>query len=203
MLQSSPDIVRRMLCEEGELKLANLVTLSRALLIAPILALLLLEHATPALALYIVAVGTDAADGWLARRTARSSEFGAQLDALVDNGFALAILAFLALAQPQAAAERSVSLAVLFGAPLAYLALSYALYRRLWMFHFWSAKAGALLLFWLWPLLAVTGRDEWIPLAASVVAGSRFEQLVYLARGGSDLNAPHAWSATTRERVYR
>ena len=66
--------------EHGELKLANLVTLSRAVLIVPIIALLLAGLRIPALALYVLAALTDAVDGWIARRSGRASSFGAQLD---------------------------------------------------------------------------------------------------------------------------
>ena len=59
------------------------------------------------------------------------------------------------------------------------------------MFHFWSAKAGAALLFCLWPLVALVGGEAWIPIAAALVGASRIEQLVFILRGGLDLNAAH------------
>ena len=64
--------------EDGDVKWANLVTLSRAALIAPIIALLLAGLRTPALALYILAALTDAVDGWIARRTGRNLSYLAQ-----------------------------------------------------------------------------------------------------------------------------
>ena len=90
--------MRAFVMEDGRLKLANLVTLSRGLLIVPVLALLLLGHPRWALAVYLVACATDLVDGWLARRMGQASAFGAQLDAGVDNVFSVAILAFLVLA---------------------------------------------------------------------------------------------------------
>ena len=71
--------------EGGRLKLANLVTLSRAVLVAPVLILLLLGHPRWALAVYLAACATDILDGWLARRMGQASAFGAQLDAGVDQ----------------------------------------------------------------------------------------------------------------------
>ncbi len=191
MTAPTDTIWRRVLAEDGGMKLANLVTLSRGVLIVPIFLLLGLEHGLAALALYILAASTDLIDGWLARRSGRASEFGAQLDAAVDNLFSLAILGFLLLAFPGLASRHGVALAVLFGAPLAYLALSWLLRRQFMMFHFWSAKAGAVLLFCLWPLVAVTGWEGWIPLAAALVALSRLEQILFILRGGRDLDAPH------------
>lgn len=184
-------VLDRVLTEGGGWKLANLVTLSRAVLIAPILALLLAGWRWPALALYGVAAATDLVDGWLARRSGRASAFGAQLDAVVDNLFSIAILAFLVLDRPRLTARHPLALAILFAGPLAYLAISWLLSRRVLMFHFWSAKAGAVLLFSLWPLVAVSGWEGWIPLAAAVVGLSRLEQVLFILRGGRTLDAPH------------
>lgn len=177
--------------EGGELKWANVVTLARGLLVLPILALLLAGRPGWALGFYVVAALTDAVDGWIARASDRASRFGAQLDATVDNVFSLAILAFLLMAYPGMASRHGLALAVLFGGPVAYLVLSWALRRRLMMFHFWSAKAGALLLFCLWPAIALTGREDLVVLAAVLVGFSRLEQIVYMLRGGQNLEAPH------------
>ena len=188
----------RVFAEDGRLKLANLVTLSRGVLILPILALLLMGQATAALALYLIAAATDLVDGWLARRTGQASSFGAQLDAVVDNLFSLAILAFLALAYPGLLARHPIALAALFAGPVAYLAVSWLLSRRVLMFHFWSAKAGAFLLFCLWPLMAVTGWEGWVIVAAVLVGGSRLEQVGFILRGGRELDATHGLARIDR-----
>ena len=118
----------RTIMDEGEgLKLANLVTLSRGLLIVPIFALLLAGQPIAALVVYVLAASTDLVDGWLARREGRSSDYGAQLDAIVDNVFSLAILGFLLLAYPGLVQRHSLALIVLFGGPIAYLAVSWLL----------------------------------------------------------------------------
>jgi phosphatidylglycerophosphate synthase len=179
--------------EGGRLKLANLVTLSRALLIGPILVLLVLGHPRWALAVYLAACATDLIDGWLARRMGQASSFGAQLDAGVDNVFSVAILLFLILAVPGAVHHHLLSLAVLFGVPLLYLPVSRLLAGQVMMFHFWSAKAGAFLLFVLWPLIALTGWAWWIPATAAVVGASRLEQIVFMLRRGNNLDAPHGF----------
>lgn len=177
--------------EQGRFKPANAVTLARGALIAPIFALLWLGRPTAALALYILAALTDLLDGWLARRFHQSSEFGAQLDAVVDNLFSLAILGFLTLAYPGLAARQWIAEAVLFGGPVVYLGVSWLMTRRLMMFHVWSAKAGAFLLFSLWPAIALTGWTGWLWLSAAVVGLSRLEQVILIARGGRDLEAAH------------
>jgi phosphatidylglycerophosphate synthase len=179
--------------ERGAFKPANAVTLSRGLLIAPIFALLGLGQPTAALALYILAALTDLIDGWLARRFGQSSAFGAQLDAVVDNLFSVAILGFLALAYPGLIARQWLAAAILFGGPILYLGVSWLMTRRLMMFHVWSAKVGAFLLFCLWPAIAVTGWTGWLWLSALVVGASRLEQVILIARGGRDLNAGHGF----------
>lgn len=184
--------------EGGQLKLANLVTLSRGLAVAPIVLLLMAGLKGWALALYLAAAATDLLDGWLARREGRASAFGAQLDAAVDNVFSLGILGFLILAYPGLAARQGFALMALFGAPVVYLALSWLMTRRLMMFHFWSAKAGAFLLFVLWPLIAFTGWEGWVAVAALVVAASRLEQVAFMLRGGVDLDAPHGLARVSR-----
>ncbi len=182
-----------LLWERGSFKAANLVTLSRGVLILPILYLLLIGRTTTALVVYAVAISTDVVDGWLARMTRQASDLGAQLDAAVDNLFSLAILAMLLCAIPGLAERSGVALIVLFGAPLLYLCISWLISRRLMMFHFRSAKLGGVLLSLLWPLIAITGWEGWIVITAAAVGLSRLEQTIYLLRGGSDLNAPHGF----------
>jgi len=184
--------------ERGAFKPANAVTLSRGLLIAPIFGLLWRDQGAAALGLYVLAALTDVADGWLARRFKQSSEFGAQLDAVVDNLFSLAILGFLALAYPGLIARQWLAAAVLFGGPILYLGVSWLMTRRLMMFHVWSAKVGAFLLFCLWPALALTGWTGWLWLCAAVVGLSRVEQVILMARGGRDLNAGHGLAPVSR-----
>ncbi|CAN5207945.1 hypothetical protein BH10PSE1_BH10PSE1_23520 [soil metagenome] len=189
----SPNWSSRLFGEGGALKLANLVTLSRGVLILPVLGLLLAGHRGPALGVYVVAACTDLVDGWLARRSGRASAFGAQLDAAVDNMFSIAILVFLAIAFPGLISRNPVAFWALALAPPAYLAISWLLKRRLLMFHFWSAKAGAFLLFTLWPVMAATGWEGWLPLTAAIVTLSRAEQIVLILRGGVDLEAAHGF----------
>ena len=182
---------RRLVFEDGRLKPANLVTLSRAFAIAPIFGLLMAGWTTAALVVYVAAALTDLIDGWLARRFSQSSDFGAQLDAVVDNLFSLAILGFLARAYPDLVARQWLACAILFGGPVLYLVISWAMTRRAMMFHVWSAKIGAVLLFSLWPAIAITGWQGWLWLTAAVVGLSRLEQLILIARGGRDLEAAH------------
>lgn len=194
MSERAGHFLRTVVAEGEGLKLANLVTLSRGVLIVPTFALLIAGQPLAALVVYSVAASTDLFDGWLARRSGRSSAFGAQLDAGVDNLFSVAILGFLLLAFPGLTQRHAIGLLVLFAGPIIYLAASWLLTRRFLMFHFWSAKAGAVLLFCLWPLIAVTRSEAWLTAAAALVGFSRLEQIIFILRGGQDLNAPHGLS---------
>ncbi|HEX5132189.1 MAG TPA: CDP-alcohol phosphatidyltransferase family protein [Candidatus Krumholzibacteria bacterium] len=63
---------------------ANCLTLSRLILIAPVCVLLAEGRAAAALATYAVLVVTDVADGIVARRRGETSEFGVVVDPLAD-----------------------------------------------------------------------------------------------------------------------
>jgi phosphatidylglycerophosphate synthase len=189
---------RALIFEGGRFKPANAVTLSRGCAIAPIFLLLLAGQPKVAMGLYIAAACTDLIDGWLARRQGQSSAFGAQLDAVVDNLFSVAILGFLAVAHPELVARQWLACAILFGGPIVYLGASWLMTRRLLMFHVWSAKLGAVLLFSLWPAIDITGWQGWLWLSAAVVGFSRLEQVVLIARGGRDLEAAHGFVPVAR-----
>jgi len=189
---------RALIFEGGRFKPANAVTLSRGSAIAPIFLLLLAGQPKVAMGLYIAAACTDLIDGWLARRQGQSSAFGAQLDAVVDNLFSVATLGFLAVAHPELVARQWLACAILFGGPIVYLGASWLMTRRLLMFHVWSAKLGAVLLFSLWPAIDITGWQGWLWLSAAVVGFSRLEQVVLIARGGRDLEAAHGFVPVAR-----
>ena len=70
-----------------ELNVPNVLTVVRILLIPVLVALLLSEFASDALAagVFILASVTDALDGWLARRHKSESNFGKLMDPLADK----------------------------------------------------------------------------------------------------------------------
>ena len=75
---------------------ANALTLLR-LLLAPVLAVAVLSHsATTAAVLFFLAVGTDLADGWVARRYGEQTPFGGFADHAVDATFVITGSAALA-----------------------------------------------------------------------------------------------------------
>jgi phosphatidylglycerophosphate synthase len=85
------------------LGLCNVVTMSRMVLMAALVAPLASAKGDPWLVfpLALVAFSLDGIDGWLARRERLVSEFGARFDMEVDSALAL-VLALLALASGNA-----------------------------------------------------------------------------------------------------
>ena len=75
----------------------NILSLSRLVLLAPILLLLGRDRGTLALGLMAVAWITDALDGWLARRLRQVSNLGRVLDHLVDKIWIGTVLVMLVL----------------------------------------------------------------------------------------------------------
>jgi phosphatidylglycerophosphate synthase len=78
------------------LNIPTVLTLLRVTLVPGIVLFLLERHFGLALALFLIAVGTDIADGWIARRFNQTTPLGTALDPLVDIVFNLAVLAGLA-----------------------------------------------------------------------------------------------------------
>jgi CDP-diacylglycerol--glycerol-3-phosphate 3-phosphatidyltransferase len=81
----------------------NLLTLSRILLLVPVL--VLYDLGTPvtqgvAFCLFLVASITDALDGWAARRLGCAGNIGVFLDPMVDKAFANVLLIWLACDHP-------------------------------------------------------------------------------------------------------
>lgn len=78
--------------------LANILTISRLILLPFIIGLFFCEEAAgasamwPALGLYIVAALTDYFDGWVARKFNQTSAFGTFLDPISDKIFVAALL---------------------------------------------------------------------------------------------------------------
>lgn len=75
--------------------LPNAICIMRVLLVAPIVALLLAERYEPALVLIVIAGGSDALDGFLAKRFDWSTRLGGMLDPVADK--LLVISVFLTL----------------------------------------------------------------------------------------------------------
>lgn len=77
------------------LTLPNLLSISRLLLLPPVLLLLIRGHSVVALALMCLCWITDALDGYVARRTNRVTDLGKALDHVVDKIWVGSVLGVL------------------------------------------------------------------------------------------------------------
>lgn len=77
--------------------IANTLTLTRALLVIPVVGLIALGDASAALFLFLAAAATDAVDGPLARRRGGTTALGAALDPLADKVLVVGALTALAV----------------------------------------------------------------------------------------------------------
>jgi CDP-diacylglycerol--glycerol-3-phosphate 3-phosphatidyltransferase len=82
------------------MKIANLFTAARIVLMAPLFLLLIGGPDWRALMVFLLAGATDIADGWLARRLNQASAFGAFFDLLADRLLTLVIGSGLIVRDP-------------------------------------------------------------------------------------------------------
>lgn len=78
--------------------LANILTLTRLILLPPMIVLFFIPFSWAAwacLVLYIIGAATDFLDGWVARKFNQVSEFGALMDPITDKIFVVTILLML------------------------------------------------------------------------------------------------------------
>jgi CDP-diacylglycerol--glycerol-3-phosphate 3-phosphatidyltransferase len=145
--------------------------------LVPILLLLAWSDlAQPFLFCLIIAMATDAADGYLARRFNATSELGAQLDSWADFA-TYAALPFCAWwLRPEALRAEGAAIAAVIFFYLAPIAIGFMKYRRLTSYHTWLAKVCAvgagIVVFvffaggpsWPWrifaPLVVISGLEE-------------------------------------------
>lgn len=83
------------------MKIANLFTGLRIVLLVPLFWLLWRGPGWGALAVYLLAGVTDVADGWLARRLNQTSRFGAFFDKLADRLLTITVAVGLIAFRPQ------------------------------------------------------------------------------------------------------
>jgi CDP-diacylglycerol--glycerol-3-phosphate 3-phosphatidyltransferase len=130
---------------------------------------------------FAVALATDAADGFLARRLGQASEWGARLDSRADLALWLALPVCGVLLVPDVLAAEWIVVALLVASLVLPVALGLLKFGRLTSYHTWGAKAsawamgaGALALFAggpVWPFRA----------AAALVVAAALEEIAITA----------------------
>ena len=138
----------------GEKNLADALTMSRLYAIIPISGAVVAGWEVVAGVLYVLAMLTDALDGWVARRQKTASEQGADLDGVVDFWFSTATLWWLWVLRPEIYTTYTYPVVLGVFAFAAFMILSYAYKKRIVMLHLVSAKITTFL-FALWLPLVV------------------------------------------------
>jgi CDP-diacylglycerol--glycerol-3-phosphate 3-phosphatidyltransferase len=159
----------------------NFLSGLRLALVPALLALAALGAAGAFLGAFAVALATDVADGFLARRLGQASEWGARLDSRADLALWLALPVCGVLLVPDVLAAEWAVVAALLASLVLPVALGLLKFGRLTSYHTWGAKASAwamgtaaLVLFAggpLWPLRA----------AAALVVASALEEIAITA----------------------
>jgi phosphatidylglycerophosphate synthase len=179
--------------------LPDLLTLLRLLSVPVLLLLAWLQLQMPYFWLLLFALGTDAVDGYLARRLRVSSPLGARLDSYADLSLFLSTLLSLVWLFPEFMAKHAWLVAGVLSSYLLADLLGYLKFRRLTSYHTRGAKLSAVLLgatvlglFWL-------PRIEWLlyPAAAISIAAYLEEMAITLTLPAWRADVP-SWPAARR-----
>ena len=148
------------------------------------------------IALLVVGLGTDAVDGFLARRLNAYSDFGRKLDSAADYVAMITGLAGIALLWPETVKRELVWIVVGLAAFFAVIVYGFARLGRAPCYHTWLSKAGAVgIALTLIPLLA--GGPAW-PFHATIVlevVSALEEMTIVLLVPGHVGEVPTLWHA--------
>lgn len=123
----------------------NILSLARLVLFLPLLwVLAILGQPTWLGAVLILALLTDAADGWLARALDQVTALGARLDSIADNILLPSAVAWLLMLRPEVLAARTgLLLALSVGLWTAAITIGWVRFRRFANLHLYSHKVSA------------------------------------------------------------
>lgn len=179
----------------------NLLSLLRLCLVPVLLALAWLRAPQAYFWTLLLALGTDAVDGVLARRLGQASPLGARLDSRADLALFLTVPAGIWLLFPEVVRRHAAVLAALIGAYLLADLIGYVRFRRLTSYHTRGAKVAAVLLGV--TVLALFWIERWIawllyPSAALAVLAYLEEIAITLTLPGWEADVPSWWHARRR-----
>lgn len=180
--------------------LLDALTLLRVVLVPFLCTLAWWQHAHAYFWLFVIALGSDAIDGFLARRLGATSVTGARLDSYADLLLFLSTPLCLYWLFPSFFQVHTLLLVSLLGAYLLADLIGYLKFRRLTSYHTYGAKLSALLLgaavlglFWL-------PRVEWLLYPSVIVAiVSYLEEIaITLSLPCWEANVPSLWAIRRR-----
>jgi CDP-diacylglycerol--glycerol-3-phosphate 3-phosphatidyltransferase len=148
----------------------------------------------------LFALSTDAADGYIARRSGQASSKGAQLDSRADLAIILTVPVGVWLLFPEFVRRHAGVVLALVGVHLLTYALGLLKWRRLPSYHTWGTKVAAVLLATTVLLLFWVDQIEWLLYPAVFVAFLSYIDEIFitltLRRWESDV--PTWWHAKSK-----
>jgi len=125
--------------------LPNLLSGVRFLLVPLLLWLAWIGQARPFLVCLLVSLGTDAADGFVARRFHQASQLGARLDSWADFLTSLALPVCAWWLRPEVIRQEAVVIGAGIFFYLLAIGIGFLKFGRLTSYHTWGAKISAVL----------------------------------------------------------
>jgi phosphatidylglycerophosphate synthase len=95
----------------------------------------------------VVALVTDALDGFAARRLGQTSDFGAGFDSIADQTIQLSSIGWVLFLMPEIITDNPIVSAIAIGTYLTSLAVGLVKFGRLGNLHLYLSKAGGLVLY--------------------------------------------------------
>lgn len=175
--------------------LPNALSILRLVSAAGLLPAALLHQAPAFWVLLGVALASDVADGWLARRLGVSSELGRRLDSAGDYATALLLFPSLWILWPARTRLALPWLAVIATAYFAPTVIAWMRWRIIPAYHTWAAKGAAAVTSTALLLLYAVESPVLLPLAAlAQVIAAGDELLIGRARPG--------WTGSVRSSIH-
>lgn len=169
---------------------ANVLTWTRLVSVVPLSVLAFVQATTLFLAVYVVAILTDAFDGTVARLQQTASAHGATFDGVVDLVFAAFGLVWLYALVPGVYIDYWPHLLAVAGAFALFFSASYARFRTIVMPHLWLGKLSMLCFALLVPVAVLWSLHDWMVwVVVIVVIASRLEMTAFVLLGREDMDA--------------
>jgi CDP-diacylglycerol--glycerol-3-phosphate 3-phosphatidyltransferase len=148
----------------------------------------------------LFALSTDAADGYIARRSGQACSQGAQLDSRADLAIILSVPVGIWLLFPEFVRRHEGLVIALVGLHLCTYALGLVKWRRLPSYHTWGTKVAAVLLAGTVLLLFWVDQIEWLLYPAVLVAVLSYvdEILITFTLRRWESDVPTWWHARSR-----
>lgn len=155
-------------------------------------------------ALFVCALLTDMADGYLARRLRQETEFGARLDSCGDFALYLSTPLCAWWLWPEIVLQEAPYVAAVLAGFILPILIGFARYRRLTSYHTWGAKLSAVVM-GIGTVLLFAGFSPWpFRFSTLVLIVTQVEEVaITFVSAEWRANVPTLWHALRRNREQR